>query len=207
MFVVIQTGGKQVNVTSGQEIFIEKITGETKDKVIFDKVLMIGQSFGQPFLEGAEVHGEILKQDKEKKIRVFKYKPKKNSKTMYGHRQPYTKVLITDILINGKSVVEKPSSIPTIKDEEEVKTAITTKETKPAATKVINEKQTTTVKVKKTPIKKPVVKKTTKPKTELTPENDYTKNVITEGNLKTIFDHKNMTVKVINEDDKKPNKK
>lgn len=207
MFVVIQTGGKQINVTSGQEIFIEKIIGETKDKVIFDKVLMIGQNFGQPFLEGAEVHGEILKQDKEKKIRVFKYKPKKNSKTMYGHRQPYTKVLITDILINGKSVFEKPSPIPTIKDDEEIKTTISTKEAKPVVTEVVTETQTTTVKVEKTPIKKPVVKKTTKPKTELIPEDDNTKTVITEGNLKTIFDHKNMTVKVINEDDKKPTKK
>lgn len=207
MFVVIQTGGKQINVTSGQEIFVEKIIGETKDKVVFDKVLMIGQSFGQPFLEGAEVHGEILKQDKEKKIRVFKYKPKKNSKTMYGHRQPYTKILITDILINGKSVVEKPSPIPTIKDEEEAKTTITTKEAKPTVAQVITEVQTPTVKVEKTPVKKPGAKKTTKPKTKLNPEDDNTKTVIAEGNLKTIFDHKNMTVKVINEDDEKPTKK
>ncbi len=187
MFVVIQTGGKQINVTSGQEIFVEKIIGKTKDKVIFDKVLMIGQNFGQPFLEGAEVHGEILKQDKEKKIRVFKYKPKKNSKTMYGHRQPYTKVLITDILINGKSVVEPPTTTPTIKDEEEVKTTVSiTKEPKP-------------------PVKKPAVKKATK--VELVPEDDNTKTVISEGNVKTIFDHKNMTVKVISEDDEKSTKK
>ncbi len=202
MFVVIQTGGKQINVTSGQEIFVEKIIGETKDKVIFDKVLMIGQSFGQPFLEGAEVHGEILKQDKEKKIRVFKYKPKKNSKTMYGHRQPYTKVLITDILINGKSVVEKPEPNPTIKDEEVKTTILTTKEPTPAVTKVIPEEVQTSPVVK---IAKKPAKKTTK--TELVPEDDITKTVISEGNVKTIFDHKNMTVKVISEDDEKATKK
>lgn len=202
MFVVIQTGGKQINVTSGQEIFVEKIIGETKDKVIFDKVLMIGQSFGQPFLEGAEVHGKILKQDKEKKIRVFKYKPKKNSKTMYGHRQPYTKVLITDILINGKSVVEKPAPTPTIKDEEVKTTILTTKEPTPAVTKVIPEEAQTSPVVK---VAKKPAKKTTK--TELVPEDDITKTVISEGNVKTIFNHKNMTVKVISEDDEKATKK
>ncbi len=119
MFVVIQTGGKQINVSYGQEIFVEKLVGKAKDKIIFDKILMIDQQFGKPFLKGAEVHGEIIKQDKSKKIRVFKYKPKKNSKTMYGHRQPYTKVLITDILLAGKSLVDKKAeqSKPVIKDE------------------------------------------------------------------------------------------
>lgn len=201
MFVVIQTGGKQINVSYGQEIFVEKLVGKVKDKVIFDKILMIDQQFGKPFLKGAEVHGEIIKQDKAKKIRVFKYKPKKNSKTMYGHRQPYTKILITDILLAGKSLVDKTKQLkPVIKDElkkevtAEVVTPVT-KEVKPLVNKA----------------KKEVTKaKTVKSKSNVTEnitESDNSKTVVSEGNVKTIFDHKNMTVKVIKEKDEKNNKK
>lgn len=198
MFVVIQTGGKQINVSYGQEIFVEKLTGQAKDKVIFDKILMIDQQFGKPFLKGAEVHGEIIKQDKAKKIRVFKYKPKKNSKTMYGHRQPYTKILITDILLAGKSLVDKTKKLESVIKNEELKPEVTSEviipvfsEPKSVVSKVTKEKL---VKVKST-AKKDII------------EPDNNKSVVVEGNVKTIFDHKNMTVKVIKEDDEKENKK
>ena len=190
MFVVIQTGGKQINVSYGQEIFVEKLVGKAKDKIIFDKILMIDQQFGKPFLKGAEVHGEIIKQDKSKKIQVFKYKPKKNSKTMYGHRQPYTKVLITDILLGGKSLVDKKTeqSKPVIKDE--VKKEVISE----VVTPIIKEPKSVVSKVKKELTKEKVVKN------NIT-ESDNTKTVVSEGNLKTIFDHKNMTVKIVKEDD------
>ncbi|MBP1525889.1 MAG: 50S ribosomal protein L21 [Spiroplasma ixodetis] len=196
MFVVIQTGGKQINVSYGQEIFVEKLVGKAKDKIIFDKILMIDQQFGKPFLKGAEVHGEIIKQDKSKKIRVFKYKPKKNSKTMYGHRQPYTKVLITDILLAGKSLVDKKAeqSKQVIKDE--VKKEVISK----VVTPIIKESKSVVSKVKKELTKEKVVKTKSVVKDNIT-EPDNTKTVVSEGNLKTIFDHKNMTVKVVKEDD------
>ncbi len=196
MFVVIQTGGKQINVSYGQEIFVEKLVGKAKDKIIFDKILMIDQQFGKPFLKGAEVHGEIIKQDKSKKIRVFKYKPKKNSKTMYGHRQPYTKVLITDILLAGKSLVDKKAeqSKPVIKDE--VKKEVISE----VVTPIIKEPKSVVSKVKKELTKEKVVKTKSVVKDNIT-EPDNTKTVVSEGNLKTIFDHKNMTVKIVKEDD------
>ncbi len=196
MFVVIQTGGKQINVSYGQEIFVEKLVGKAKDKIIFDRILMIDQQFGKPFLKGAEVHGEIIKQDKSKKIRVFKYKPKKNSKTMYGHRQPYTKVLITDILLGGKSLVDKKNeqSKPVIKDE--VKKEVISE----VVTPIIKEPKSVVSKVKKELTKEKVVKTKSVVKDNIT-EPDNTKTVVSEGNLKTIFDHKNMTVKVVKEDD------
>ncbi len=196
MFVVIKTGGKQINVSYGQEIFVEKLVGKAKYKIIFDKILMIDQQFGKPFLKGAEVHGEIIKQDKSKKIRVFKYKPKKNSKTMYGHRQPYTKVLITDILLSGKSLVDKKAeqSKPVIKDE--VKKEVISK----VVTPIIKEPKSVVSKVKKELTKEKVVKTKSVVKDNIT-EPDNTKTVVSEGNLKTIFDHKNMTVKVVKEDD------
>ncbi len=201
MFVVIQTGGKQINVSYGQEIFVEKLVGKAKDKVIFDKILMIDQQFGKPFLKGAEVHGEIIKQDKAKKIRVFKYKPKKNSKTMYGHRQPYTKILITDILLAGKSLVDKTKQ-PKAEFKDELKKEVTAE----VVTPVINKVKSVVNKTKKAETKAKTVKSKSNV-TENTTDSDNSKTVVSENNVKTIFDHKNMTVKVIKENDEKNNKK
>lgn len=201
MFVVIQTGGKQINVSYGQEIFVEKLVGKTKDKVIFDKILMIDQQFGKPFLKGAEVHGEIIKQDKAKKIRVFKYKPKKNSKTMYGHRQPYTKILITDILLAGKSLVDKTKQ-PKAEIKDELKKEVTAE----VVTPVINKVKSVVNKTKKVETKAKAVKSKSNVTENIT-DSDNLKTVVSENNVKTIFNHKNMTVKVIKENDEKNNKK
>ncbi|ADK69743.1 50S ribosomal protein L21 [Mycoplasma mycoides subsp. mycoides] len=97
MFAIIRTGGKQIKVEQGQEIFIEKIKGEVNDKIAFDEILMIDGKIGTPTIKGAKVLGTIIKQGKAKKIRVIRYHPKKNVNKIYGHRQPYTKVKIDEI--------------------------------------------------------------------------------------------------------------
>ena len=97
MKAIIETGGKQYTVTEGSEIFIEKIDGEAKDKVVFDKVLMLGDIIGHPYVSGAKVTGEIVKQVKQRKIIVYKYRQKNNFHKTQGHRQPYTKVVIKSI--------------------------------------------------------------------------------------------------------------
>ncbi|BAQ11569.1 50S ribosomal protein L21 [Sporosarcina sp. FSL W7-1349] len=100
MYAIIETGGKQVKVEQGQEIFIEKLVGEADDVVTFDKVLFVGGDdvkVGAPFVEGATVTGKIVKQGRDRKITVYKYKPKKNYHKKQGHRQPYTKVVIDGI--------------------------------------------------------------------------------------------------------------
>ena len=97
MKAIIETGGKQYTVTEGSEIFVEKIEGKEKDKVTFDKVLMIDETIGHPYVDGAKVTGEIVKQGKQRKIVIFKYRQKTNYHKTQGHRQPYTKVKITKI--------------------------------------------------------------------------------------------------------------
>ncbi|MFS0575354.1 50S ribosomal protein L21 [Sporosarcina sp. 179-K 3D1 HS] len=100
MYAIIETGGKQVKVEQGQEIFIEKLVGEADEVVTFDKVLFVGGDdvkVGAPFVEGATVTAKIVKQGRGKKITVYKYKPKKNYHKKQGHRQPYTKVVIDGI--------------------------------------------------------------------------------------------------------------
>jgi len=97
MKAIIETGGKQYTVTEGSELYIEKIEGNEKDKVVFDKVLVLGDVIGHPYVEGAKVTGEIVKQGKQRKIIVFKYRQKNNYHKTQGHRQPYTKVVIKSI--------------------------------------------------------------------------------------------------------------
>ena len=100
MYAIIETGGKQVKVEQGQEIFIEKVEGDVNDVVTFDKVLFVGGDdvkVGVPFVEGATVTAKVVGQGRGKKITVFKYKPKKNYHRKLGHRQPFTKVVIDGI--------------------------------------------------------------------------------------------------------------
>lgn len=101
MQAIIVTGGKQYNVQEGDVLFIEKLNAEADATVTFDQVLAIldgeNSKFGAPAISGATVEAKVLKNGKSKKIRVFKYRPKKDSKSCQGHRQPYTKVQIEKI--------------------------------------------------------------------------------------------------------------
>jgi large subunit ribosomal protein L21 len=101
MYAIVQTGGKQYRVQEGDVLFIEKLAAEEGSDVSFDQVLFVekdGQvTVGSPTVAGAKVTGTVLKQGKQKKIIVFKYKAKKNYRRKQGHRQPYTKVQITKI--------------------------------------------------------------------------------------------------------------
>ena len=101
MYAIIQTGGKQYKVQKGDVLYLEKLDAQAEETVTFDQVLALGNddglTFGTPLLTGASVCGKVLKQGKGKKITVFTYKPKKNQKRKLGHRQPFTKVEISDI--------------------------------------------------------------------------------------------------------------
>jgi large subunit ribosomal protein L21 len=101
MYAIIKTGGKQYRVEEGQIIKIEKLSAEEGENVEFDQVLAFadnnGLKAGSPMLDGASVKGKVIEQGKNKKIVVFKYKPKIRYRKKTGHRQPYTRVLIEDI--------------------------------------------------------------------------------------------------------------
>ena len=100
MYAIIETGGKQVKVEQGQEIYVEKMDVEAGESVTFDKVLFVGgdeTKVGAPYVDGASVTAKVEKQGLQKKLTVFKYKPKKNYKRKQGHRQPYTKLVVDAI--------------------------------------------------------------------------------------------------------------
>lgn len=98
MKAIIETGGKQYYVEEGSVIYVEKLDVEAGKKVVFDKVLMINDVPGHPYLSNVTVEGEVIKHGKDKKIKVFKYNPKKKYRKTQGHRQPYTKVEIKKII-------------------------------------------------------------------------------------------------------------
>ena len=98
MHAIIETGGKQYKVTEGDTLFIEKLEAEAGQAITFDKVLAIldgdKATFGAPVVEGASVAATVVKNGKGKKVRIFKYNPKKGYRKRQGHRQPSTKVQI-----------------------------------------------------------------------------------------------------------------
>jgi len=100
MYAIIETGGKQIKVVEGQEVYVEKVAADVDETVTFDKVLFVGGDdvkVGSPYVEGASVSAKIEKQGRQKKISVIKFKPKKNYTRKQGHRQPYTKLVIDKI--------------------------------------------------------------------------------------------------------------
>lgn len=100
MYAIIETGGKQVKVTEGEAIYVEKLNADAEETVTFDKVLFVGGDdvkVGAPYVDGASVEAKVEKHGRQKKINVIKFKPKKNYSRKQGHRQPYTKVVINKI--------------------------------------------------------------------------------------------------------------
>lgn len=97
MFAIIETGGKQLIVKKDSVIFVEKLEGAEGTNITFDKVLLIDNKIGKPYLTGASVTGVIEKQGKQKKIVVYRHNAKSTFKRKYGHRQPYTRIKISEI--------------------------------------------------------------------------------------------------------------
>jgi len=98
---VIETGGKQYKVSENSIIRIEKIDGSEGDEVVFDKVLLVVKDgekiIGRPYVEGAKVKATLLKNYRDRKVKVVRYKPRKNYRRKKGHRQWYTMVRIEEI--------------------------------------------------------------------------------------------------------------
>ena len=103
-YAVIQTGGKQYRVATGDTIRVESIPGDIGDTVELTDVRMVssddGVTLGTPTIEGARVVTEISESGKGKKIVVFKYKSKVRYRRKKGHRQQYTDLTVTDILMD-----------------------------------------------------------------------------------------------------------
>ena len=100
MYAIITAGNKQYRVSQGDVIYIDKVNQEDNSTVTFDVLLVENEGevkVGNPTVAGAKVEGKVVAQVKGEKIKIYKYKSKKNYHRRAGHRQPYTKVEITAI--------------------------------------------------------------------------------------------------------------
>ena len=97
MKAIFVTGGKQYYVAEGDTIYVEKLNAEAGSEVEFADVLYVDGTTGTPTVKGAKVTCTVEKHGKQKKIVVFKFKPKKKYRNKQGHRQPYTKLVVKKI--------------------------------------------------------------------------------------------------------------
>ncbi len=97
MKAIFTTGGKQYYVSEGDVLYVEKLDAEVGSTVKFDEVLFVDGVSGTPTVKGASVECTVEKHGRQKKIVVFKYRPKKKFRKKQGHRQPYTKLVVKKI--------------------------------------------------------------------------------------------------------------
>ena len=101
MYAIIKTGGKQYKVEEGDVIRVEKLFAKEGEEIVFDEVLMIGDKtvkIGDTTVSGASVKATVMGEGKEKKVIVYRYKPKTGYHKKNGHRQPYTQLKIDKII-------------------------------------------------------------------------------------------------------------
>ncbi|MBW2732358.1 MAG: 50S ribosomal protein L21 [Deltaproteobacteria bacterium] len=101
MYAVVKTGGKQYRVAEGDVIKVEKLEAQLGATIELDQVLMVADDeslqLGHPIVEGAKVSAEIVDQDRDRKVLIFKYRRRKRYRRKAGHRQPFTALKIIGI--------------------------------------------------------------------------------------------------------------
>ncbi len=102
MYAVVRTGGKQVRLSPGQAVRVEKLGGEVGAQIEFAEVLFVGGEgearVGMPLVTGARVVGTITRHGRGPKITIFKKKRRKNYRRTIGHRQDFTEVRVDSIV-------------------------------------------------------------------------------------------------------------
>ena len=101
MYAIFRTGGKQYKASPGDVIRVERVEGEPGSTVEFNHVFAVRKenlTVGSPLVTNAKVTGTILTHDRTPKVRVLKYKRKKQYRRTIGHRQHFSQVLIQDIV-------------------------------------------------------------------------------------------------------------
>ena len=103
MYAIVETGGKQFRVSEGDVIRTDLIETEVGSSVTFDRIVLAANgddvSIGSPLVSDATVIGTVLRQAKDKKILVFRYKSKKRVRKLNGHRQRFAEVRIDKIAL------------------------------------------------------------------------------------------------------------
>ncbi|MGC9526063.1 MAG: 50S ribosomal protein L21 [Limnospira sp.] len=104
-YAIIETGGKQLRVEPGRFYDIESLPVDEDEQVTIEKVLLVQHEgevhIGQPWVEGATVEGTVVRHFRDRKVIVYKMRPKKKTRKKRGHRQELTRFMIDSINFNG----------------------------------------------------------------------------------------------------------
>ena len=128
-YAIIQTGGKQYKVKSGEILKIEKLPGSKSDtKVEFKEILAYGDDkiieIGAPIVQGAKVEANLIKNSKNRTVLIFKKRRRQNSRRKNGHRQQYSMIKINKIFSKDGKVLSEAEKISKTSKKEEVKEAV-----------------------------------------------------------------------------------
>ncbi len=127
MYAVIKNGGKQYRVVEGQTVKLERFDAEAGNSVDFNEVLMVthGENVhvGTPLVQDAKVTAEVLREGRADKIEILKFRRRKHHMKRMGHRQDFTEVKITGIVLGGEKVAAKEKAVPKAKKAAVKKTA------------------------------------------------------------------------------------
>ena len=174
MYAIFETGGKQYKAQKGDVVHVEKLSEEEGKTVSFDALVVADGDdirIGTPTVKGAKVKAKVIEHGKEKKVVVFKYKPKRKYRRKQGHRQPFTKLKITSIDLADKKDDKSEAAKKTTAAKTTAAKSTAAKKTttaKTTAAKSTAAKKTTTAKTttaKTTAAKSTTAKKTTTAKT------------------------------------------
>jgi large subunit ribosomal protein L21 len=105
MYAIIESGGKQYRISEGDKVRVERLPGNADETISLAEVLVINDGektvVGNPYIEGATVTGKIVAEGKKRKVIVFKYKRRKDTKKKKGHRQIFTELMIEKISVEA----------------------------------------------------------------------------------------------------------
>ena len=130
LYAIAETSGQQFWFEVDRYYDIDRLNAKEKDKIILEKVLLLKDknsiTIGKPYVKDAKIELEVVSHKRDKKILVYKMRPKKKTRRKMGHRQELTRVMVKSIKI-GKSAPKSSSKKETVK-----------KETKPKSEKSTN---------------------------------------------------------------------
>ena len=103
MYAVIETGGKQYRVSSGEKLKVEQLAADIGSQITIDKVLMVADgdkiSIGKPLVNGAKVQATVINHGRGEKVKIFKLRRRKHYKKQQGHRQNFTEIQVDQISV------------------------------------------------------------------------------------------------------------
>jgi len=120
LYAIAETSGQQFRFEVNRNYDIDRLNAKEKDKITLDKVLLLKDknsiNIGKPYVKDAKIELEVVSHRRDKKVLVYKMRPKKKTRRKMGHRQELTRVMVKSISL-GKSVPKSSSKKETVKQE------------------------------------------------------------------------------------------